>query len=73
MRSAVFIIVWIIIMFGIRDSSCWISSARRIIQAIGEHVIAQQALPSRNESIRIEESAQLRIVISGPEVIQASI
>ena len=42
----------------------------RIIPTIGKHVIAQDALTSRNECISIDESAQLGIVITGLEVVE---
>ena len=47
-----------------------IISHNRIIVAIGKHVIAQDPLTSRNEGIRIEESTNLRIVISGLQIIE---
>ena len=42
----------------------------RIIQAIGKHIIAEDALAGRNQCIGIDESADLRIVITGLEVVE---
>ena len=41
------------------------SMIKRIVKAVGKHVIAQQTLSSRCKSIRIKESAQFGIVITG--------
>ena len=58
---------------GVSDHTGGIAIIYRVIFAVGKHVVAQQALPSGDEYIRIEESTQLRIVISGLEIIQLSI
>ena len=44
--------------------------AHRIIVAVGKHVIAQFALAGTYISISIEESAELRIVISALQIIE---
>jgi hypothetical protein len=41
-----------------------------IIQAIGKHIIAQDALSSRNKNIGIDESTQFGIVITGLEIVE---
>ena len=38
--------------------------------AVGKHVIAQQALTGGGESVGIDESAQLGIVITGLEIVE---
>jgi len=47
--------------------------SNRIIQAVGKHIIAQDALSGRNERICIDESAHLGIVISGLEVVECGL
>ena len=42
-----------------------IFSLHRIIPAIGEHVVTQDALTGGNKSVRIEESADFGVVITG--------
>ena len=42
----------------------------RVVQTVGKHIIAQDALTSRNNRIRIDESAQFGIVITGLEVVE---
>ena len=42
----------------------------RVIQTIGKHVVAQQALACGSKRIRIDESTDLGIVIAGLEVVQ---
>ena len=41
-----------------------------IIPAIGKHVITQNALSSRNQGIRVEESAYAGVVITGLEIVE---
>ena len=50
-----------------------ISSANRIIAAVGEHVITEDALAGGNEGVGVDEAADLRIVITGLQVIEAGI
>ena len=45
----------------------------RIIIAISEHVIAQQALAGGNKRISIDESTNLGVVITALEVVQTSL
>ena len=52
------------------DCSFWIETYYWIVPAIGKHVVAQDALSSRNEYISIDESTHLGIVVSGLEVIE---
>ena len=51
-------------------SSAWVIHIHRIIEAIGEHVIAQQALAGGDIAVGIEESTPLRVIISALEIIQ---
>ena len=41
-----------------------------IVVAICEHVVAQEALAGGNKGIGVDESTDLRIVITGLEVVQ---
>ena len=45
----------------------------RVIAAICEHVIAEEALAGGDEGIGIDEAANLWIVITGLQVIEAGI
>ena len=42
-----------------------------MIPAAGKHIIAEDALAGGDEGVGINKSAQLRIVITGLEVVQA--
>ena len=42
----------------------------RIIVTVGKHVIAQQSLSRGRKCISIDESANLRVVASGLEVVE---
>ena len=42
----------------------------RIVVTIGKHIVAKQALSGGDEGIRVEESADFGIVISGLQVIE---
>ena len=44
-----------------------------IISAVGKHVIAEDALAGRNKYVGIDESTNLRIVITALQVIQPGI
>ena len=48
----------------------WVIMDYRVVGAIGKHVIAQFALAGGNESVGIEEAAELRIVISALQIIE---
>jgi hypothetical protein len=52
-------------------SATIVSTIHRIIKAISKHIIANNPLSSRSIGIRIEESADGGIVVSGLEVIEA--
>ena len=54
-------------------STTRIDQIYRIIKAIGKHVVAQQALTGRYKCIRIDESTDVRIVISGLEIVQTGL
>ena len=43
----------------------------RIVEAIGEHVIAQDALAGGDEGVCADEAAHLGVVVAGLEVIEA--
>ena len=44
----------------------------RIIGAVGEHVVTQHALAGGDKGVGVEEAANLGIVITALEVIEAS-
>ena len=44
--------------------------ANRVIIAVGEHIITQQALSGRSKCIGVEESADVCIVISALQIIK---
>ena len=48
-----------------------ILSAHRIVPAIGQHVIAQDALAGTYKCIRVEESAPGGVIVAGLEIIEA--
>ena len=48
-----------------------IIAIRRVVIAIGEHIATKETLPSTREFIRIDESADLRIIVTALQVIQA--
>ena len=48
-----------------------IASINRIVEAIGEHVTAQEALAGGDEGVCADEAAQFRVVVAGLEVIEA--
>ena len=50
-----------------------ISSANRIIAAVGEHVIAQDTLAGGDEGIGVDKSAVCGIVITGLQIIEPGI
>ena len=50
-----------------------IDSEHRTIPAVGEHVIAQEALAGRGVDVGTDESTDLGIIISGLEVVQLRI
>ena len=50
--------------------SIWIKAHDGIIIAVGKHVVAQDALTCRGKGIRIQESTQVGIVVTGLEVIE---
>ena len=45
----------------------------RIIKAIGEHIMAQQALPGRHIGVGVDKAAQLGIVIAGLKIIERGV
>ena len=45
----------------------------RIIPAVGKHVVTQEALPSGDEGICVDESTDLGIVITRLEVVETRI
>ena len=48
----------------------WINVTDGIIPTVGEHVVAQDALAGGNESIDIDKSTDLGIVISALEIVE---
>ena len=50
-----------------------VAVAYRIIQTVGEHVIAEDALAGGDEGIGVDKSADGGIVITGLQVIEAGI
>ena len=58
--------MWVIIE---RNRAFIISHVSRIIVAISKHVMAQEALAGAYESVGIEESADLGVVISALEIV----
>ena len=50
-----------------------IASINRIVEAIGKHVIAQQALAGGGEGVGIEEAGGGGVIVAGLEVIKASL
>jgi hypothetical protein len=65
----------IIILVEVRGahivSAGYVLSNYRIVQAVGEHVIAEQALAGGGVCVGVDESAEAGIVITGLQVIQA--
>ena len=53
--------------------SVWIITIRGIIQAISEHVIAEDALAGRDKGIGVEEATDCGIVITGLEIIESQL
>ena len=58
-------------MVCIEIISAGIYEVNWIASAVGEHVIAQNALPGGCKCVRIEESAYAGIIISALEIIQS--
>ena len=54
-------------------SSAWIAAHYRVIVAVSKHVIAKQTLSVTCVSIRIQESTQIGIVVTGLEIIELGI
>ena len=50
-----------------------ISSANRIIAAVGKHVITEDALTCGNEGVGVDETADGGIVITGLQIIESGI
>ena len=50
--------------------ACWIDTVNRIIQAIGKHVIAQNALAGGDEGVCADEAAEGGVVVAGLEVVK---
>jgi hypothetical protein len=55
------------------DVTAFIRSSNWIIAAIGKHIIAGEALTGRGVFIGSDESTDIRIVISGLEVVQTGL
>ena len=53
-----------------RNITIWIIVIDRSVATIGKHVIAKHTLSGGCIGVRINESADLRIVISGLEVVE---
>ena len=49
---------------------CYVHKADRVTVAVGKHIIAKQTLSSRYKCIRIDESTQCGVIITGLEVIE---
>lgn len=47
-----------------------ITSHNRIVLAVGKHIVAENALAGGNECVGTNESAPLRVVITGLQVVQ---
>jgi hypothetical protein len=50
-----------------------VASADRVIATIGEHVIAEDTLACRCKCVRIDESTDCGVVITGLQVIESGI
>ena len=51
-------------------SATLVFSGNRVITAVGEHVVAGEALAGGGEGVRIQESAGVWVVVSALEVVQ---
>jgi hypothetical protein len=44
-----------------------------VIEAICKHIVAQEALTGSDQCVRIDESADFRVVISGLQIIESGL
>ena len=49
----------------------WIFIVYRIVVAISEHIAAEDVLPGGGEAVRVDEAADLRVVITALQVIES--
>ena len=54
----------------LRNSSSNILSAYWIVQTIGKHIVAQDTLAGGDESVGVDKSAEVGIIITALEVIE---
>ena len=50
--------------------TCRITVIDRIIPTVGKHIVAQNALAGGSVGVCVDESAYLRIVITGLEIVE---
>ena len=53
--------------------AAWVSVDNRIIPAIREHVVADDTLAGGDECVRVDESADLGVVVAAVQVIQSQL
>ena len=53
--------------------AAWVSVDNRIIPAIREHVVTDDALPRRDKYVRVDETANLGVVVTALQVIQSQL
>ena len=45
----------------------------RIVPAVGEHIVTQETLTSRNIAVRVDETAGGGVVVAGLEVVESGL
>jgi hypothetical protein len=53
--------------------SAWVTTVYWIVAAVGEHVIAEDALAGGDEDVGVDKSADCGIVITGLQIIESGI
>ena len=50
--------------------SAWIYAHHRIVTAVGEHIIAQDALAGADETVGVDKSADFRVIVAALQVVK---